>query len=412
MPALYRNRDFVLLELGRLLSGAGSQASAIAYPLLALAVTGSAAKAGIVGFARVLPQALFGLLAGAAADRWNRKWLMIGADLVRALAVGALGGLVLSGAVRWWSIPVVAFVEGAGSAVFGAASAGALKAVVPAQQLPTAVGAQRARMSTLMLAGPPVGGALFELGRAVPFLADAASYAFSFASLAAMRTPFQEARERESSPLHVRIAEGLRFMWRNAFVRTCALIYALGNPLMPGVLLALVVVGRRQGLSGGEIGLLVAALGAAALVGSLASPLARRALPIRTIIVLELWTWLGCWVFVAWPTVYALLAVVVPFGLCAPVTDSVVEGYRVALTPDRLLGRVEAARSTVALLILPLGPLAAGLLLDVASARATIAVFALVGLGLAVWGTFSPVLRRAPRLADLDAAAPAPAAAP
>src|SRR5204863_186153 len=83
----------------------------------------------------------------------------------------------------------------------------------------------------------------------------------------------------------------------------------------------------------------------------------------------------------------------VPFGVAAPVTDSVVEGYRVALTPDRLLGRVEAARSTVSLLLTPLGPLVAGVLLAAASPRATIAVVAVCGLGLAVWGTLSRPVR-------------------
>ena len=119
---------------------------------------------------------------------------------------------------------------------------------------------------------------------------------------------------------------------------------------------------------------------------------------------LELWTWLGCWVFVAWPSVYALLAIVVPFGFCAPVTDSVVDGYRVALTPR------PAARSTIALLLVPLGPLVAGLLLGALSARDTVAVFGVVGLGLALWGTLSPALRNAPSLAELDGvdAAPAP----
>ena len=408
MVPLRRNRDFVLLEAGRLLSGAGSQSSSIAYPLLVLAVTSSPAKAGVVGFARVLPQVVFGLLAGVAADRWNRKRLMISADVVRACAVGALGVGLLVGGVPWWVIPVVAFVEGAGSTVFAPAGAGALRSVVPARQLPTAVGAQRARMSALMLAGPPVGGALFGLGRAVPFVVDACSYVFSFVSLAAMRTPFQEAREPQTESVRSRIAEGIRFLWSRPFLRTCSLLYGLGNPLMPAVLLVVVVVGQRQGLSGGAIGLLVASLGAAALLGSLVSPLLRRALPIRAIILLELWTWLGCWVFVAWPSVYALLAVVLPFGVAAPVTDSVVEGYRVALTPDRLLGRVEAARSTVSLLLMPLGPLLAGVLLAAASARATIAVVALCGLGLAVWGTLSRSIRQAPSLAELDEAAAVP----
>jgi MFS family permease len=327
---------------------------------------------------------------------------MIAADVVRAGAVGALGVAVLAGRAPWWTVAVVAFVEGTGSAVFSAAAAGALRAVVPVRQLPTAVGAQRARSSVVLLAGPPVGGALFGLGRAVPFVADAASYAFSVVSLLVMRTPFQEMRERDTAPLRAQLAEGFRYLWSRPFLRTCALLFGLGNFLMPGILLVLIVVGRRQGLSGGEIGLLVAALGAAALVGSLASPLFRRLLSIRAILLLELWTWFGSWVFVAWPNVYALLAVIVPFGVVAPVTDSVVDGYRVALTPDRLLGRVESVRDTIALLIAPLGPLVAGVLLSVVSARTTVAFFALGGLLLTVWGTLSRPIREAPSLSELD----------
>jgi hypothetical protein len=94
--------------------------------------------------------------------------------------------------------------------------------------------------------------------------------------------------------------------------------------------------------------------------------------------------------------------VIVPFGVAAPVTDSVVDGYRVAMTPDRLLGRVEAARSTIALLLLPLGPLVAGLLLGAFSARATIGFVAVCGLGLALWGTLNRPLREAPSLDELD----------
>jgi MFS family permease len=400
--SLRRNRDFLLLQLGQLLSTAGTQSTVIAYPLLVLALTHSPTKAGIVSFARLLPQALFGLLAGVAADRWNRKWLMLAADSVRALAVGGLAVTILAGGVAWWQILLVAFVEGAGATFFSAAQAGALRAVVPARQLPAAVGVQEVRGSTVRLGGPPLGGALFGIHRALPFLADAVSYAFSFAALLLMRTPFQEPREAGHLRLRSAIREGFQFLWTQPFLRTTTFLYGLGNFLMPGVLLALVVVGRRQGLSGAEVGVLVAALGAATLGGSLASPLFRRALSVRTILLLELWTWLGTWVFVAWPSVYALLAVIVPFGIAAPVTDSVVVGYRVAMTPDRLLGRAESVRSTIALLIAPLGPLVAGLLLGVVSARAAIAVFAAFGLVLAVWGTLSPAIRAAPTLDELD----------
>ena len=404
---LRRNRDFVLLESGRLLSTAGSQMTTIAYPLLVLAATHSPAKAGLVSFARLVPQVLFGLVAGVAADRWNRKWLMIGSDTVRAAAIASLGAAILSGRLAFWQVVVVGFVEGTGSVFFSGAAAGALRSVVPARQLPTAVGAQQARASTVRLVGPPLGGALFSLGRAVPFLVDAGSYAFSILSLLAMRTPFQEQREIDTSPLRSQIAEGVRFLWSRPFLRTCALIYGLGNFAMPGLLLVVVVAGTRQGLSGGEIGLLIAVFGACTLVGSLFSPLSRRWFSMRTIILMELWTWLGTAAFVAWPDVYVLTATLLPFAFAAPVTDSVVDGYRVAVTPDRLIGRVESVRSNIALLIAPLGPLLAGFLLSTVSLRITGAVFTACGIVLALWGTLSPSIRNAPSLSELDDLAPA-----
>ncbi|HYY79404.1 MAG TPA: MFS transporter [Actinomycetes bacterium] len=399
---LRRNRDFVLLQVGQLLSSAGTQSTSIAYPLLVLAVTHSAAKTGVVSFARALPLALLALPAGVVADRWRRRRLMIAADGVRVLAVGGLAAAIALHRVAFWAIPLVAFVEGAGATLFSAAQAGALRAVVPARQLPAAAGAETGRQAAVRLGGPPLGGALFELARALPFLVDAVSYTFSTLSLLWMRTPFQEQREPDRSRLRARLAEGFRFLWERPFLRTCAFLYGLTNFIGPGVLLAVVVVGRRQGLSGGRVGLLVAAFGACLLLGSLASPLVRRLLPVRAVLLLELWTWLGCALFLVWPDDYVLAASLLPTGLAIPSTDSVVTGYRIAMTPDRLLGRAESVRSTISLLVAPLGPLAAGLLLDATSARATIAVFAGFGLLLAVWGTLSPSIRAAPRLEELD----------
>ena len=78
----------MLLQTAQLLSSGGSQMTAIAYPLLVLALTGSPAKAGIVAFVRLLGMALFALPAGLAADGWNRRRLMIAAHAVRALEIG------------------------------------------------------------------------------------------------------------------------------------------------------------------------------------------------------------------------------------------------------------------------------------------------------------------------------------
>ena len=396
----------MLLQLGQLLSSAGTSTTTIAYPLLALALTHSPAKAGVISFARLVPYALFGLAAGVAADRWNRKRLMIAADAVRAAAVGALAAAILLGWAAFWQIPIVAFIEGTGATFFGVSQAGALRAIVPSVELPAAVGAQRVREASVNLAGPPFGGALFGLGRAIPFVFDAASYLSSILSLLWLRTPFQERREIDTSQLRSQLAEGFRFLWRHPFIRTTSLLYGLGNFILPGVFLVIVVVGKRQGLSGGEIGALFAIFGAFLLLGSLLSPLFRRAFSTRSILLLEVWAGLGSATFLAWPSVYVLTVAILPQALVLTSTDSIVVGYRVAMTPDRLLGRVESVRSSISRLIEPLGPLTAGVLLSVVSARVTIGFFVAFAVVLAVWATLSPAIRNAPSVDDIGATQP------
>jgi MFS family permease len=399
---LRRNRDFLLLQAGQLLSEVGTQSAAIAYPLLVLAVTGSAARAGVVAFARALSQTLFALPAGMIADRWNRRRLMIAADAVRVLAVGGLAAAILAGRPNFWAIPLVAFVDGAGAALFASAQAGALRSVVPARQLPGAAGAQSGRLAAVGLVGPPLGGALFGVARALPFLVDAVSYAFSTVSLLAMRGPFQEAREPDRSPLRSRLAEGFRFLWGHRFLRTCAFLFGLSNFIGVGVLFAVVVLGQRQGLPGGRVGLLLSVFGGCVLLGSFLAPLVSRVLSVRAVLLLELWTWLGCGLFLIWPNVYVLVAGTLPTALAIPSTNSVVHGYRMAMTPDRMLGRVESIWRTISLLMMPLGPLVAGILLDAVPARAAIGLFAAVALVLVAWGSLSPSIRAAPSLDELD----------
>jgi MFS family permease len=406
MPAvpLRRNRDFVLLQTGQLLSSAGSQATAIAYPLLALALTHSAVKAGLVSFARTAPIAIFAIPAGLAADRWNRRALMIGADAVRAAAMGFLAVSLVVGDVPFWVIPCVAFVEGMGTTVFNAAQPGAFRAVVPPEQLPEAAGAQSGRTAAVRIVGPPLGGALFEAGRSLPFLVDACSYACSTVSLLLLRVRFQEERERDPASIRQRAVEGLSFTWGQPFLRITAFLYGLLNVTALGLLFCIVVIGEAQGLSGGEIGLLTASFAVSVVVGSLISPSVRRVLSVHAVLLLEVWAWLGCALFLFWPNAIALAVGLVPVGLAIPSTDSVVNGYRIAVTPDRLLGRSESVRSAIALSAASLAPLTAGLLLQHTTPRWTVACFTAWALGLAVWATASPVLRAQPP------AAPAPSA--
>lgn len=403
---LRKNRDFILLQSGQVLSTIGSESTAIAYPLLVLAVTHSPAKAGIVGFARILPWALFGFAAGVAADRFPRKRLMIAGDVVRVFLMTSIVVAIAVGHITFAQIALVAFVEGSMYVFFNIAEIGALRSVVPVHQLPTAAAAEQARYSTVSLVAPTLGGTLFGVGRAFPFVAGALSPAFSLGSLLAIRTPFQGERERDETPWRAQVADGFRFLWRRPFLRTCALIFTWSNLAFEGMFLVFIVVGKRQGLSSGQIGLLIAGFGLSALAGSAVSPWVQKRLSMRAIVIGSLWLQAGTIGFVIDPSIYVLLACVLPMAAFFPTVNAVVIGYRVAVTPDRLTGRVNSVARTIALCGAPLGPLAAGVMLGVTSPRTTVAVFTTLLAVLAAFSSVSPSIRNAPSLDELKKLAP------
>ena len=309
MRALRRNRDFVLLQAGQLLSSAGSQATAIAYPLLVLSMSGSPAQAGLVSFAGLGASALLGLPAGVAADRFDRRRLMIAADVLRAVTIAALAAAVVLGDAPLGAIVAAAFVEGAATALFSVAEPGALRAVVPPAQFADAGG---------VLAGPPRHGERRRAdarGRAVRARAGGAVRLRRGLLRRLDRLAARDARPLpggprpgDRPPLRAQLAEGLRFLWGQPFLRTCAAIYGVGNFLIPGIVLILLVQARAEGLSAGATGLLLTLFGVGTLAGSLASPMFRRTLSVRAILLMELWSWLWFWAFVAWPSVYVLTA--------------------------------------------------------------------------------------------------------
>lgn len=395
---LWRNREFVLLQTGQLLSTFGSGLSQIAYPLLALALTHSAAKTGYVGAVELAPVLLLSLAAGVLADRVDRRRLMICADVLGASAVGVLAAAVLTGRATFWLVLVVAFVDTTASVAFRAGNNGAIKAVVPQSQLADAASVALSRTSIVRLTAPPVGGALFGVLRGLPFLADAISYAFSTLALLLTRARFQEER---AAGTRAGLREGLGYFWGMPFLRTTVAMIAASNVVATGVPVAVIILAQREGLSGAATGGLIAVQGVTLLAGSLLSPLLRRLLPMRAILLSEFWTGLVYAAFVVHPSVYVLAGALAVHAFCYPNTDSAMYAYSYTLIPDRLLGRAMAASNTVSALSVPLGPLAAGLLLTHTSARTAIAVLAAPVVIAAVLGTAGSSLRNLPGLSTV-----------
>lgn len=263
---LRRNGNFRLLWIGQVLSDTGSEAGYIAYPLLILALTGSAAIAGVVGTVTALVQLALGLPGGALADRLDRRLTMIACDVIRAVLLAALTVLVLVHLVTWPVVLAVAVVERGASVLFDPASAAALPGIVADQQLEEAWAATEARSYAASLAGPALGGFLFGLGRALPFLGDAVSYLVSAGTVSRIRGQFRARQAARSAGLWREAAEGIRLVWRTPLLRAVILQAPLVNFAFAGVLFSITVALREHGTAPGAIGLAQAGIMAGGLL--------------------------------------------------------------------------------------------------------------------------------------------------
>jgi MFS family permease len=393
---LTRNRDYMLLWTGSTVSALGSQVSTVAYPLLILALTGSAVKAGIVGLAKWLPLAVFSLPAGVLADRVDRKRLMIACDGIRGLALASIPIALWIGRPSYLQVAGVAFLDGALFATSFVCERGALSRVVPEEQLPEAVAQTQAREFAAILAGPPLGGLLFAASRALPFAADAVSFLASMFGLSLTRADFQ-ANRTDRPRTWGEPVEGVRWLWRRPFFRATVLLFAGGNPYFTGLYLLAILLAKHHGASSAAIGAMFAIAGGGGVAGALlAGPLLRR-VSIRTALVSGNWLLaVGAPVLLLVHSALLIGAVIAVSELLTPLVNAIVSGARVAATPDELQGRVQAAATAVSMSLGWLGPLAVGVVFAAAGATATVLLAFGWALTLALVTTFVPALRNAP----------------
>ncbi|HEX8346192.1 MAG TPA: MFS transporter, partial [Actinoplanes sp.] len=215
---LWRNRAFNLLWTSQSLSDLGSSISRLAIPLLVLDQTRSPVQAGLVGTAGLLAGLLCRLPAGVLIDRIDRRRAMIVSDAIRLVAYLGLALAVMQGRAGLPAIVTVAVLDAACTTVFGTAEHSALRNIVPAAQLPAAVARNEARTYGTSLAGPPLGGLLYGIGSMLPFLGNCVTYLASFVGVLLIRQPLQERRDAVPAGHGSAMAEGVRFVFGNAFL--------------------------------------------------------------------------------------------------------------------------------------------------------------------------------------------------
>ncbi|QYM75013.1 MFS transporter [Leucobacter luti] len=363
---------FRLFLTARTISWAGNAITLVALPLLMFQITGSPALTGLLTAVEAIPYLALGLVAGALADRWNRKRVLI--------VTGAFSGLTLAtipaaAALHSLTVPHVFLTALTMSTLFvffDAAGFGALPELVGRDRIPSATANMVACNTVITLLGPAAGGALAAaIGPAWALSIDAAAYLIAAGVTA--RVHWQPARLTPPTPLSAQalwddIGEGLQYIWRTRIVRWLTIIGA-GASISAGAMLGLmIIVGLRQFTlteHDPKLGLLYSASALGALIISLTISRIQRALPTGWITILALSiSWLAQLAWAATTSVNVGLVILVFFQ--AATTLSIMNGIivRQSLAPEHLQSRVNTIARMIAWGGTPVGALLGGTLAE------------------------------------------------
>lgn len=359
--------DFYRLLSAQTISSLGTSFTLFALPLLVYALTGSAINLALVTAAEYLPYLLFGLFAGAAVDRMDRRRLMVFADLAQVLVISSIPLLFLLGALQIWWIYAAGFLSSTLWLLFNTAEFAAVPSLVRKDDLATANGRMQAGYAAASVAGPVLAGALAAFFP-VPaiLLFDALSFLVSALLVAWIRTPFSADKQQGSRDLRREVAEGLRYVWGHPVLRSVTVMMALVNCVGFTVYAQLVLFAKdRLDASDFRVGILYAVGSAGMILLALAAGPVRRRLPFGAatlgtialggalIVLLSLtrsfWVAAGLWALI-WGFVI----------LFQVNTNSLWQ----EIVPNRLLGRVQGIVSALSWSAIPLGTLIGGLAIE------------------------------------------------
>lgn len=407
-PSLWHNGDFVLLLSGQVVSYVGDQAQLFALPLLVLMLSGSPALAGVVLGLNTISFLLFGLIAGAFVDRWDRKVTMVCCEIGRALLVGSIAVLAWLNHLTIAYLCVAVVAIGILATLFEVADTAALPNVVPQDQLSRALGFSESAFNTVRIFGASLAGALYAIGRAVPFATNAVSFLVSAISLGFMRTKFQQApaegrQAAGRSPAQVvtEIREGLSWLWRQPAIRFLTFAQAADRLRYGAGYLVIIMVAQNVGAKPVEIGLIFSGAAIGALLGALISARVTQRFALGPIAVTMLWVEaLGFPLYAIAPNPFLVGCVAAAESAVAPIYAVAMTTYRLAITPDELRGRTSSVVSTLSTGAMSLGALVGGIILAWLGARHTVLLWGAWLLALAAITSMNSSVRRAPKAAE------------
>jgi MFS family permease len=356
-------------------SGFGTYITTLALQVLVLDVLGGTAiDVGLLNAARWLPYLFFGLLAGALVDRRPRKPVLVGTDLARGILLLSIPVLYAAGLLNLVVLIVFVAFFGVFSLFGDAASQSFLPRIVARQDLLAAHARADQSDAVAQTSGPLLAGGLVTLlGAPFAVLADALSYLFS--ALAISRVRVVELREKSGTSLRglrAEIAEGLRWVYRHRVLAPMAVgshVWFLANSMLGTVFVSFVLLELR--FSPFELGITLAAAGVAGLLGSsFSTRFGMRWGAGRAVIICNGLMSVGWAIIAVVPTGNEPKWLVIPFlaagqavyGLALGLSNANEMGYRQAVTPDHLQGRMNTTIRSANRAMIVIGAPAGGLL--------------------------------------------------
>lgn len=334
--------SFRWLLSATVVNNAGDGVAIAAGPLLVASLTRDPFLVSMALLAEFLPALLFGVIGGVAADRFDRRRMVVVVNLVRALVLAGLVATIVTGNVNIALVLLALFVLGTAETFADSASSTLLPAMVARQDLGIAnARMQGAFLLTNQLVAPPIGAFLFAVGMALPFAANAAAFALG-AVLISRVTNSVRAERREGSGFREDMAEGIRWLVAHPPMRTLALTILTFNVTFGAAWAVLVLyASERLGMDAVGFGLLTTAIAIGGVIGTVSYGWLERHFSLADImrvgLIIETATHLSLALTTS-PAV-ALITMVV-FGAHAFVWGTTSTVVRQRAVPNELLGRV------------------------------------------------------------------------
>jgi len=385
-PALLRPlrvRDFRLLFTGETISVLGDHFHFVALAWLTLQLTGSGLALGSVLMVAAIPRAIFMLLGGALSDRLSPRSLMLYSNAFRAVLVGIVATLVITGNVELWQLYVMAGIFGVVDALFYPALSSILPMLVDEPTLPPANALMQGSQQLAGLIGPAMAGVLVALVQTGPaFAIDAASFAVAAAALIFIaggrrRTTSAESADGTESGLLGTIRAGFAYAWTDPAVRSLILLVAAFNFAFTGPLSVGLPFLADHSLGGGSatFGVLLSAFGAGSLLGAVGAGSISRVPRLGTVVLsIAVGLGVGLGLIGVAPSVLTAFGLLAAMGLGAGFINVHVVSWLQGRTADAMRGRVMSMVMLGSVGLAPVSYALAGLIIDLGAVTAMFAV--------------------------------------